>query len=145
MTRWRILLCKIPDVCSAVQDVLFPLGLSSDALKRCYLLSPLSPKENSSAVVSHLETVYHIVRCPDQLLYDMTFFYLQPQLFPNLNFSVWLQNVEHYSKAICKPDRTNMPTNFNLELLDKQCSPLISAMMPKLKSKGTPEIPWSIL
>lgn len=53
--------------------------------------------------------------------------------------------VEHYSKAICKPDRTNMPTNFNLELLDKQCSPLISAMMPKLKSKGTPETPWNIL
>lgn len=120
------------------------LALPSDALKICYLLSLLSPKENSSAVVSHLVTAYSHIPRPIALQHDLLL--LTPLSCSQILISLGdFKMVEHYPKAICKPDRTNMPTNFNLELLDKQCSPLISTMMPKLKSRGTPEIPWSIL
>lgn len=44
--------------------------------------------------------------------------------------------VEPSPKVTSKKDSTNVPTNFNLELLDDEFSPLISAMTPKPSGVG---------
>lgn len=138
MIRWRTFLCKIPGVCTSVVGVLFPLALPTDTTKiRFNSPSLLAPKENSSSAISNVEAANSESQQNCFMIRPLFFLSLTPPSCPQILISMDdFKMVEHSPQARSKKDSTNVPTNFNLQILDDEFIPLISAVTPKLPEVG---------